>query len=288
MPQVSIIIPVRNAARHIRACLDAVLSQTLRDIEVICVENGSTDASPDVITAFSRFDPRVSSVDGAALADAGAARNAGLAQASGDWIAFVDADDLPMPDMLCAAVAAGESSKADVVVFDAVEFDDRTGFETPLPIQINAGLGEDVRFTSFGNCAWNKLFRTSYLREHGIRFQEIARSNDIAFTVEAMARTDHIAVLPRTLYRYRINAGGLQSTKSASPDCWRVALAECRRRLGRAGLIPRFADALAALELEVEGDNLPGGSLSPKRILHSIRRRGLRGFLLHAAGRLLR
>lgn len=285
MPQVSIIIPVRNAARHIRACLDAVLSQTLRDIEVICVENGSTDASPDVITAFSRFDPRVSSVDGAALADAGAARNAGLAQVSGDWIAFVDADDLPVPDMLGAAVAAGEADNADIVVFDAVEFDDMTGFETPLPLRLDAGLGDDVRFTSFGNCVWNKLYRASYLHDCGIRFQEIARSNDLAFCIESLARTDGISVLPRVLYRYRINGGGLQSTKSCTPDCWREALAETRRRVERVGLLPRFCVALEHLESQVAGDNIPGGCLSPRRIMHSIRRRGLLNFLKHAIGR---
>ena len=265
MPRVSVIIPAFGGTPHLAACRKALDAQSFRDFEVIeCAPPG----------------------DG--LQNAGIARNAGLAQASGDWIAFVDADDLPMPDMLCAAVAAGESSKADVVVFDAVEFDDRTGFETPLPIQINAGLGDDVCFTSFGTCVWNKLFRASYIRERGIRFQEIIRSNDLAFCVEAMACTDRITVLPRVLYRYRINAGGLQSTKSDSPDCWRVALAECRQRLERAGLLPRFADALASLERQVEGDNLPGGCLSPKRILHSIHRRGLRGFLLHALGRLFR
>ena len=203
-------------------------------------------------------------------------------------MSFVDADDLPCPDMIAAAVEMGEAEHADVVVFAAEEFDDRTGFVTTLPLRLDAGLGDAVRLTSFGNAVWNKLFRAEYLRSRGIRFQEIPRSNDLAFTVEAMTCTDHIAVLPRTLYRYRINAGGLQSAKSESPDCWRVALAECRRRLERAGLLPRFSAALSALEREVEGDNLPGGCLSPRRIVHSIRRRGLRGFLLHALGRLLR
>ena len=262
MKKVSVIVPAFGDTPHLAACKAALAEQTLEDfVTIICGEGAD---------------------------NAGVARNQGFDCASGEWIAFVDADDLPCPDMLAAAVETGESRKADVVVFAADEFDDKTGFVTHLPLNLGAGLGDDVRFTSFGNAVWNKLFRADYLRAHGIRFQEIVRSNDLAFTVEAMANTDRIAILPQVLYRYRINAGGLQSTKSVSPDCWRAALAECRLRLERTGLLPRFSVALAALEREVRGDNLPGGCFSPRRICHSIRRRGIRGFLLHAIGRMFR
>lgn len=260
---VSVIIPVFDSTPHLAACHEALAVQTLRDFEVVECRPAANG-------------PR----------NAGAARNAGLDAVKGEWVAFVDADDLPMPEMLEAAVVAGERERADVVVFGAEEFDDKTGLKTPLPLRLDAGLGDDVRFTSFGNCVWNKLFRASYLKEKGIRFQEIARSNDLAFCIEALARTDRIAVVPRILYRYRINGGGLQSTKANTPDCWREALAEVRIRIERAGLLPRFAIALRRLERQVEGDNLPGGRFSPRKILHSIRRRGLVNFLKHAYGRI--
>lgn len=286
--KLSVIIPVRNTVKYLQSCLDSVIRQTLIDLEIVCVDDVSTDGSEAVLAATASADSHVKVVTLSESAGAGAARNAGLNAATGEWIAFVDADDLPMPEMLEAAVAAGEREHADVVVFDAVEFDDKTGFETPLPLRLNAGLADDVRFTSFGNCVWNKLFRTSYLKEKGIRFQGIARSNDLAFCIEALARTDRIAVVPRVLYRYRINAGGLQSTKSKTPDCWREALAEVRGRLERAGLLPRFAVAIKRLERQVEGDNLSGGCFSPRKILHSIRRRGFVNFLKHACGRFAR
>lgn len=263
MSRIAAIIPVFGSTPHLVACRGALAAQTFRDFEV--VECGPAADGPQ---------------------NAGAARNAGLSAAKGEWIAFVDADDLPMPEMLSAAVAEGERTNADVVVFGAEELDDKTGWTTALPLRLDAGLDDDVRFTSFGNCVWNKLFRASYLREKGIRFQEIARSNDLAFCIEALARTNRIAVVPRVLYRYRINGGGLQSTKAKTPDCWREALAEVRIRLERAGLLPRFAVALRRLALQVEGDNLPGGRFSPRKILHSIRRRGLVNFLKHAWGRI--
>ena len=263
--KVSVVIPVFGSTPYLAACREALAVQTFRDFDII-------ECAPP------EYGPR----------NAGAARNAGLDRAIGEWIAFVDADDLPMPEMLAAAVEAGERESADVVVFSAIEFDDKTGFETPLPLRLGAGLADDVRFTSFGNCVWNKLFRASYLREKGIRFQKIARSNDLAFCIEALAGTDRVVFMPKVLYRYRINGGGLQSTKGATPDCWRMALAEIRHRLERRGLLPRFAVALARLERQVEGDNLPGGRFSPRKILHSISRRGLVNFIKHACGRLVR
>lgn len=262
---ISIILPAFGSTPHLAACRTALAAQTFRDFEV--VECRPAAGGPE---------------------NAGAARNAGLDAAMGEWIAFVDADDLPLPEMLATAVAEGARTEADIVVFGAEELDDKTGWTTPLPLKLDVGLDDDVRFTSFGNCVWNKLFRASYLRENGIRFQEIERSNDLAFCIEALARTDRIAVVPRSLYRYRINGGGLQSTKAKTPACWREALAEIRRRLERTGLLPQFAVALKRLERQVEGDNLPGGRFSPRKILHSIRRRGWASFLKHAYGRMLR
>ena len=127
---VSVVIPEFGSFPHVSACHAALSAQTLPDFETVCCEP---------------------SADGPQ--NAGAARNAGLDRATGEWIAFVDADDLPLPEMLEAAVVAGERERADVVVFGAEEFDDKTGLKTPLPLRLASGLSDDTEILIMDDCS---------------------------------------------------------------------------------------------------------------------------------------
>ena len=231
----SVIIPAWGETPHLGETRDCLARQTFRDFEaVVC-------APPD--------DAR----------NAGAARNAGLARATGDWVFFVDADDLPTPDYLRTAIASGERTGADVVAFRADEVDDRTGDRTPLPYlarlvpwadgKVHAldELG-DARFTTLGIAPWNKAVRRDFLLRNGIRFQSIARSNDLAFTVELLYRAQTFAALDQSLIGYRVNnVDSLQHTNSQTPLLFLEALAEAQRRLDG-----RFASAFEALRVETQ------------------------------------
>lgn len=270
MTKVSIVIPAWGETPHLDEMRSSIAAQTVRDYEVI-------ECAP----------PKGHS-------DAGAARNVGLDRAKGEWICFADADDRMRPELLAKAVAAGEGfcdaagnkKRADVVVFGAEEFDDVMGWTTPLPLKLKA-QGDDLRFVSYGNCVWNKLFRADYLRENAIRFQEQKRTNDLAFVVEALARTDRIAVIDEALYAYRINnPGSLQAGKFAdATDYAALTVAECERRLAACGKADRFRLALERLRLNVESNNRR--ELLP-RIAASIRNRGIVSFAKHAIGKLAR
>lgn len=282
MPKVSVIIPVHNAGRHLRACLGSVLSQSLADVEVVCVENGSTDGSPELLSEFASADSRVRVVSMPGGRGAGAARNAGLSAASGKWVHFVDADDIVLDGAEETAFMFAEESGADAVVFGAEEYDDATGMVTPLPLDLSVAPGDDRFLRAYSTCPWNKLFLRSFIVGAGISFQEIPRTNDLAFTVEALCRAGKVAVLDRTLYRYRIHGGGsLQETKGETPDSWRDALAEARRRLEEAGVYGSRERAFAVLEADVR---LANARSLPARLLASVRRRGIVSFAKHVVG----
>lgn len=117
--KVSVVIPVFNAARDLRACLDAVLRQTQCEIEVLCVDDGSTDESGAVLAAYAARDPRVRVLH-QANAGQGAARNRGLELARGEYVYFMDADDeLAEPDALARLAGTMDAERLDVLFFDA-------------------------------------------------------------------------------------------------------------------------------------------------------------------------
>ena len=282
MPEISVIIPVRNAERHIRQCLDSVLGQSLRDIEVICVDDGSTDSSVETLLEYAAADPRVKILRYEGGRGAGAARNVGLSAATGKWLHFVDADDVVLENAEKSLADFAERSGADIVVFNAEELDDATGLMTPLPLDLSVPPQSDGFLKAYATCPWNKLFRRPFIVGQNIRFQEILRFNDLAFTVEALCRTSKISVLDRVFYRYRIHGGGgLQATKSETPCAWREALGEARRRLSAAGMLDRYMAAFNVLSEDVRLANKSGMFA---RVFASIRRRGAWSFFKHALG----
>lgn len=282
MPKVSVIVPVCNAERYLRQCLDSIIWQSLDDIEVVCVDNGSTDGSIDILKHYEQKDCRVRILYGGFGKGAGAARNIGLAAAKGEWLHFVDADDFLELDAERLLVAYAETSGADIVVYGADEYDDPTGIRTPLPLDLSVAAGDDKFLRAYSTCPWNKLFRRSFIIDSKILFQEIPRSNDIAFTVEALCRAPKVVTLNSSLYRYRIHGqGGLQQTKFETPFAWQEALEEACKRLKSAGIYERYSVALGILSRDVRYSNV--GSL-PLRVFVSIYRRGLASFLKHALG----
>lgn len=119
MPKLSVIIPVYNAAPYLRACLDSVLGQTLREIEVLCVDDGSTDESATILGDYAARDSRVK-VFSQANAGQGAARNRALGEATGDYVYFMDADDALASDgEFDYLIGEADRDRLDMLFFDA-------------------------------------------------------------------------------------------------------------------------------------------------------------------------
>lgn len=112
-PKISVIIPVYNAEKYLEKCLDSILQQTFREIEVICVDDGSQDASKQILRRYASQDARVIVVEQKNMY-AGVARNRGMELAKGKYLIFLDADDFFHPDMLRRAYACSEQYRADI------------------------------------------------------------------------------------------------------------------------------------------------------------------------------
>ena len=247
--KVSVIIPVYNVEKYLRACLDSVVNQTLKDLEIICVDDGSTDGSPAILAEYAAKDPRLT-VIAQANASAGAARNRGLDVATGEYLFFFDPDDYAATTMLEKLVARADATNADIVLAGRRTLDDATGkiseFIWPLP-RFTA-LGETfppeaakTLVTDVGTAPWNKLFRRSFVVDTKIRFQEVRRANDVAFVCTALYAASRLAVASVSEYVFRRGrAGSLQSQKDKDLTAFAVAFRQLRVELEARGLIEKF------------------------------------------------
>ena len=210
---VSVIMPVYNAAKFLRQSLDCVVNQTLRNIEIICVDDGSTDESLDILKEYSRKDERFRIIEQPNI-NAGAARNAGMDIACGKYLSFLDADDLFEAEMLECAYREAEAHSAEIVLFDADIFDSKSG--NPLPsdwivdktvVPVGAVFSaDDIRedvFTAVFHVAWNRLYCSKYIRERRIRFQEIEKHNDSFFAVMTLMHAARIRYIDSIFVHYR-------------------------------------------------------------------------------------
>ncbi len=251
-PKISVIVPVYNVEPYVQECLDSILNQTLREIEVICIDAGSSDNSASLLREIAKTDDRVTFQEGFGRLDAGAARNIGLNLAKGEYLSFLDSDDLFHPRMLEAAYEKITAENADIVVFSAQQLNMRTGTLTPMPWSLKTKncprhspfspkAMPKYLFDSFQNWAWNKLFRADFIKTHNISFQSIARTNDMAFTCEALALAERISILPKIYATYRVGTGtSLQQTNDRAPTSFWEAYKETRNRLIARGVYQTY------------------------------------------------
>ncbi len=211
---VSIVMPAYNAESYIEDTVRRILDQTFGNFELIIVDDGSTDSTPEILDRFAAEDKRVRVIHQENQGEGGA-RIAGFEACRGDWLVSVDADDLVEPQMLDHLVKRGYETDADVVIFRVETLDDQTGEKLPCDwaFRADSELGgvfapeqmAPTLFNSFQNWVWNKMFRMSFLKAKGIRFQNVRRTADLLFTCSALASAERIALLDEVLYLYRIN-----------------------------------------------------------------------------------
>ena len=247
---VSVIIPVYNAEAYIRQTLQGILFPCLANVEVICVDDGSTDGTPEILKKAAEQDARVKVVSGS-HAGAGAARNTGLKYATGEYLVFLDADDFYEPGVLDNAWNRAKSRDLDIVVFPSDNYDMKTraygkpqGCKTYLLPDKSPFAGTDVKqdvFRMFVGWTWDKLFRTSFIRRTALTFAELPSSNDLSFAFSAIAAASRIewcGGIP--MVHHRIYSGSISAGRDRTWDAFHAALLELKENLKRLGIFEHF------------------------------------------------
>lgn len=215
-PRVSVVMAAYNGARHLREAVDSILGQTLQELELIVVDDASTDETPEILAAYARSDPRVSVLRNATNLGPFVSGNLGLAAARAPIIARMDSDDISHPDRLALQVGFLDTHPDHILVGNSYRAIDDTGHERYTKVKPTDAFG--VRWTMRFRCPIEhpgSTFRAHLPDGTPVRYDE---THPIAQDFELFARlteTGKAAILPQVLFSYRTHPTNISSTRTA-------------------------------------------------------------------------
>ncbi|WP_294485164.1 glycosyltransferase [uncultured Mailhella sp.] len=225
-PEISVVIPVYNVERFLHQCINSVLAQTFQNFEIICVNDGSTDGSLDILKEYQKKDNRIYiiSQENQGLSSA---RNMGLKYSHGKYISFLDSDDFMHPDMLDMLHTKAELTQAEITICNFKLFFNDTKTYGYYRDEI---FYYHMKFKIFDlrsegqivNCiaAWDRLIRKSFLEKYNIKFIPGIIYEDVPFHIDCIVNASSIVIVPDHLLFYRKNAGGsITDNESKNKKC---------------------------------------------------------------------
>lgn len=244
--KVSVIIPVYNEEAYLKECLDSVLSQSLKDTEIICIDDGSTDDSQQILEDYMKKDNRIILLK-QKNRYAGTARNLGMKHAIGKYLCFLDADDFFSPLFLEKMYSVAEENISDVVICNNNVYDINMEQITKvvmgeqyLPENKKRFCREDIPdrlFQITNGWPWNKLFLADFVKQNALRFAETRTANDGYFVFMALAKAKRITKIEDYLVNWRINnQNSLSNTRNISWYCGFQMLYDIKQGLIKSNL----------------------------------------------------
>jgi len=225
MKKVSVIVPIYNVAQYLEECLDSLLKQDFHNIEIICVNDGSTDDSAKILKKYSELDERIKVVTQENQGLSGA-RNTGIAAATGDYLLFLDGDDMLEPNTVSVLVHNAVETKAEIVSFDArILYMDGEPTDPAKKIDnyyqrpISYGLHEGkellvrlVRNRDYCDSACLLLISKQWLQEANMSFYRGILHEDCLFWVQCMIKAPHVMHINERFYIYRVRANSIMNS----------------------------------------------------------------------------
>ena len=267
LPTVSIVIPVYNAAAYLDACMESVSTQDFCSIEVILVDDGSTDNSSEKLAAWAARDSRVIVVAHPENANLGvaASRNLGLNHARGAYLWFVDADDRVRPGAISHLVAVAKEQNADVIAFNAEEtragFPTRNVYRQAKPVTVISGeewVKLSCRQKESPHAVWLRFYQRAFLQRCGLHFCEGNGHDDIPWITEGDLRAERFVYNDAVLYDYARNEKSITGNGSAASLLGRaeglMVVVDILRDINQR--VPMSAETRSLLRAELVGQGL--------------------------------
>lgn len=213
--KLSIIVPVYNVSNYLEECLDSLLKQNITDYEVIMVDDGSTDNSYEIVQEYEeKYDHFVGMTK--VNQGLGHSRNVGAAMAKGEYITFVDSDDIIPNNSYKEMLETIERTGSDFIIGDVIRFNSNGQFESTLHNHVFRENYEKISIKThkellYDTTAWNKVYRSSFWKEHNFMFPEGMLYEDIPVTIPSHLLAKSVDVLTKTTYLWRARDEGDQS-----------------------------------------------------------------------------
>lgn len=277
---ITVVVPIYKTEKYLNRCIESIVSQTYRNLEILLIDDGSPDACPQICDAWAKKDPRICVIH-KQNEGLSAARNTGIDCASGEFICFFDSDDYIAKDALEKACGKIRETESDIVTFGFSTVDDkgiRSVFIPDSTIEIYKDDAVQKEFLpellapmsrkqkKYHISVWVMLFSTDVIRRSGLRFVSERKiiSEDTYALLDIMASVKRIAVLPEALYYYYTNDESLsrsyRSDRYEKIKNFYLASAElCRQRRYNKDVIFRLADpylgyTIMAMKQEMQTD----------------------------------
>ena len=256
IPKISVIIPVYNNELYLPKCLESVIKQTLKEIEIICVDDGSDDDSFDILKKYSQEDRRITIIKQENL-HSGVARNAGLSVAKGKYLSFLDSDDFFELNMLEEMYKKILKEESDIIICQCKSIDLESGLLNEEKLNYSLRLDlipekdtfsvleiSNVIFQITQGWAWDKLFRTDFILSNNIKFQNITNTNDVQFTFTALCLAKLITTIKeRFVIKRHQHKKSLSANRRSDPACFLLSFDKIKYNLERKGLFNLFKES---------------------------------------------
>lgn len=234
MPKVSIVMPVYNVEKYLRECLESITSQTLKDFEVICINDGSTDNSLAILQEYANKDPRFKIISQQNQGQ-GVARNKGVDLITGEYIQFIDPDDWVETNMLETLYNFASKHSSNVVKFNYSIYNDYSGklkrydFVKQIKEDFNYDLNQKTNYswrelkngclTKLGLHVWSYFYNADFIKRNNIRFAPNKHGEDHLFADGAILFADKVDFFNEYLYFYRNRIGSAVNIQSDDNFC---------------------------------------------------------------------